>query len=108
MEAASGQDLKAFFNQYLLRADNLQLKGSWNYDAANQKIVLKLQQTQSSKIPFDFPIEIAVYKTNVLTPEIMKLNMNDLTAEFSIPASSKPELLIVDPRAVLLHEFEWR
>ncbi len=108
MEAASGQDLKAFFNQYLLRSDNLQLKGSWNYDAVNNKIVLKLQQTQSSQIPFDFPIEIAVYRTGAVATEIVKLNMHGLTAEFNIPSTTKPELLVVDPRAVLLHEFEWR
>jgi aminopeptidase N len=108
METASGQDLNTFFNQYLYRADNLQLKGSWNFDAANNKVVLKLQQTQSSKIPFDFPIEIAIYRTGIVATEIVKLNMNTLTAEFSIPSTSKPELLIVDPRTVLLHEFEWK
>jgi aminopeptidase N len=108
MEAASGQDLKAFFNQYLHRADNLQLKGSWNFDAANNKVVLKLQQTQSSQIPFDIPIEIAIYRTGIVATEIVKLNMNTLTAEFSIPSTSKPELLLVDPRTVLLHEFEWK
>jgi aminopeptidase N len=108
MEAASGQDLKAFFNQYLHRADNLKLKGSWNFDATNNKVVLKLQQTQSSQIPFDFPIEIAIYRTGIVATEIVKLNMNTLTAEFSIPSTSKPELLLVDPRTVLLHEFEWK
>lgn len=108
MENASGQDLKTFFNQYLNRPDNLQLKGSWNYDEANKKIVLKLQQTQSSQLPFDFPIEIAVHKKNSSAPEIVKLNMNTLTAEFNIPATTKPELLVVDPRAVLLQEFEWK
>jgi len=86
----------------------LQLKGSWNYDAANNKIILKLQQTQSSQIPFNFPIEIAIYRTGIVATEIVKLNMNTLTAEFSIPSNSKPELLVVDPRAVLLHEFEWK
>jgi aminopeptidase N len=108
MENAAGVDLKAFFNQYLLRADNLQLKGNWNYEASNNKIVLKLQQTQSSGIPFNFPIEIAIYKAGVVVPEIVKLNMNTLTAEFILPSNSKPETLVVDPRAVLLHQFEWK
>jgi aminopeptidase N len=108
MENASGQDLKTFFEQYLHRADNLQLKGKWNYDAANNKIILKLQQTQSSQIPFNFPIEIAIYRTGIVATEMVKLNMNTLTAEFSIPSNSKPELIVVDPRAVLLHEFEWK
>ncbi len=108
MENASSQDLKAFFNQYLLRADNLQLKGTWNYDKANNKIVLKLQQTQSSGIPFSFPIEIALYKTGIAIPEIVKLNMSSLNEAFNLPSNSKPDLIVIDPRAVLLHEFEWK
>ena len=108
MEDASGQDLKAFFNQYLLRADNLQLKGSWNYDNATNRFILKLQQTQSSGIPFSFSIEIALYKTGIALPEIVKLNMNSLNETFNLPSNSKPDLIVVDPRAVLLHEFEWK
>ena len=108
MENASGQDLKAFFNQYLLRADNLQLKGSWNYDNATNRFILKLQQTQSSGIPFSFSIEIALYKTGIALPEIVKLNMNSLNETFNLPSNSKPDLIVVDPRAVLLHEFEWK
>ncbi len=108
MEKVSGMDLKDFFNQYLLRADNLQLKGNWNYDVSNNKIVLKLQQTQSSGMPFNFPIELAIYKSGVAAPEIVKLNMSTLSAEFNLPCNSKPEVLVVDPRAVLLHQFEWK
>jgi aminopeptidase N len=108
MEKASGQDLKSFFDQYLNRADNLQLNGTWNYDTENKKIVLKLQQTQSSGIPFNFPIEMAIYRTGVVAPEIVKLNMNTLSAEFNLPSNSKPTLLVIDPRAVLLHQFEWK
>ena len=108
MEDASGQDLKDFFNQYLLRADNLQLKGSWNYDNATNRFILKLQQTQSSGIPFSFPIEIALYKTGIALPEIVKLNMSSLNETFNLPSNSKPDLIVVDPRVVLLHEFEWK
>ena len=108
MEDASGQDLKDFFNQYLLRADNLQLKGSWNYDNATNRFILKLQQTQSSGIPFSFPIEIALYKTGIALPEIVKLNMSSLNETFNLPSNSKPDLIVVDPRVVLLHEIEWK
>ena len=55
MEKASGQDLKAFFGQYLYRTDNLQLKANWNYDSQSKQIIIQLQQTQSTGKPFDFP-----------------------------------------------------
>ena len=104
MENASGQDLKPFFTQYLTRADNLQLKGSWNFDETTKQITLKLQQTQSSQKPFDFPIEIAIYKAGMSAPEIIKKNVNTLTVEITIPANAKPEHIALDPRAVLLAE----
>ena len=102
MEKASGQDLKSFFTQYLTRADNLQLKAAWDYDATKKQIVLKFQQTQSSAKPFVFPIEVAIYHPGTAAPEIVKLNVNSLTAEFSLPSNTKPDLLILDPRIVLL------
>ncbi len=108
MENAAGQDLKVFFSQYLYRPDNLQLKASWIYDSVSKNIVLKLKQTQLSGIPFVFPFELAVYKAGSIVPELVKLNMNGLTAEFQLPANAKPELLIIDPRTVLLGEIEWQ
>ena len=108
MEKASGQDLKAFFAQYLYRTDNLQLKGNWNYDSQSKQITVQLQQTQSSGKAFDFPIEIAVYKNGASSPEIVKLTMNTLNAEFKLPSVVKPDLLVLDPRVVLLGEVEWR
>jgi aminopeptidase N len=104
MEKVSGHDLKVFFDQYLNRADNLQLTGRWNYDEKDKKIVIRLQQTQSSGEAFDFPIEIAVYKAGASVPEIVKRNMNSLVAEFSIPVDGRPELVVLDPRVVLLGE----
>jgi aminopeptidase N len=108
MENASGQDLKAFFAQYLYRSDNLQLKGSWNYDSLTKQLVLKLQQTQSSGKPFEFPFELAVYKEGATVPELIKLNMNSLTADFTLNVATKPALILMDPKTVLLGEMEWR
>ena len=108
MEKASGQDLKAFFGQYLYRTDNLQLKANGNYDSQSKQIIIQLQQTQSTGKPFDFPIEIAVYKNGAISPEIVKLNMNTLNAEFKLPSVTKPDFLVLDPRVVLLGEMEWR
>ena len=108
MEKAAGQDLKAFFSQYLYRPDNLQLKANWIYDASSKNVVLQLKQTQSSGKAFEFPLEVAIYKAGSTIPELKKFQMNGLTAEFQLPESAKPDLLILDPRTVLLAEIEWQ
>lgn len=107
MEKASGQDLKPFFAQYLTRTDNLQLKAHTDYDANSKQIHLRLRQTQSSGKAFDFPIEVAVYKAGIAAPEIVQLHMSKMTEDFSIPSSAKPDLLVLDPRVVLLAETTW-
>ena len=108
MEKVANKNLKPFFEQYLTRPDNLQLKGSWNYDASTRQITIKLQQTQSSGKAFDFPIEVAVYKAGSTTPDILKFTMHTLQSVFNIPSATKPDLVILDPRVVLLGEIEFK
>ena len=108
MEKASNKNLKPFFTQYLTRPDNLQLKGNWTYDANTQMINIKLQQTQSSGKPFDFPVEVAVYKAGKAEPEIQKFTMNTLQTGFTIASATMPQLVVLDPRVVLLGEIEFR
>ncbi len=108
MEKAANQNLRGFFTQYLTRADNLQLKGGWEYDSKTKQITVNLQQTQSSRNPFDFPIEIAIYKAGNAVPEIKKFTVNSLQASFTIPADAKPDLLLPDPRNVLLAEIDFK
>lgn len=108
MEKASNQNLRGFFSQYLTRADNLQLKGSWAYDNKTKQITVTLQQTQSSRLPFDFPIEIAIYKAGNAVPEIKKFIVNSLQTSFTIPSDGKPDLLLPDPRNVLLAEIDFK
>ena len=108
MEKAANQNLRGFFTQYLTRADNLQLKGSWAYDNNAKQITVTLQQTQSSRLPFDFPIEVAIYKAGNAVPEIKKFTVNSLQTSFNIPADVKPDLLLLDPRNVLLAEIDFK
>lgn len=108
MEKAANQNLRGFFTQYLTRADNLQLKGSWGYDNKTKQITVTLQQTQSSRLPFDFPIEVAMYKAGNAVPEIKKFTVNSLQTSFNISADTKPDLLLLDPRNVLLAEIDFK
>lgn len=108
MEKAANQNLRGFFAQYLNRADNLQLNGNWAYDNNAKQITVTLQQTQSSRLPFDFPIEVAIYKAGNAVPEIKKFTVNSLQTSFNIPADAKPDLLLLDPRTVLLAEIDFK
>jgi aminopeptidase N len=108
MEKAANQDLRGFFAQYLTRTDNLQLKGGWQYDSNTQQITVSLQQTQTSRIPFDFPIEVAIYKAGSAAPEIKKFTVNSLQTSFTIPSTTKPDHLLLDPRTVLLAEIDFK
>ena len=108
MEKASGQNLKPFFTQYLTRPDNLKLSGTWTYDADAKQIIVTLQQTQSSGKPFDFPIEMAIYAPDKASAEFKKFTMNTLQSEFKISSATKPSSIVLDPRAVLLSEFDFK
>ena len=108
MEQACGQDLKSFFTQYLTRTDNLRLQASYTYEATSKVILLHLEQIQPSGKPFEFPIEVAVYRSGSSVPEIVSLKMNTLSADLPLPAGTKPDLVVLDPRAVLLAEIEWK
>jgi aminopeptidase N len=102
MEKASGKDLKAFFNQWLYRSENMVVKGTWKYDSIKKQVIIKLDQSQKKDYVFDVPVEIGIEKSGSLIPEISRFRMNTKLAQFIIPVDTKPEKVIFDPRNVLL------
>lgn len=107
MERASGQNLQAFFQQWLYQGGYIALKGSWKYDAANKLVKISLQQTQPEGYKFDFSIEVGIYKTAELLPSISVHPLSSRTIEISIPAEVKPEKVVLDPQTALLVSWEF-
>jgi len=107
MEKASGKNLQNFFNQWLYQGGYIAMKGSWKYDAASKMVKISLQQTQPSSYNFDFSIEVGLYKTGDLLPEISVHPASSRTIELSIPAATKPEKVQLDPQTVLLASWEF-
>jgi aminopeptidase N len=107
MEEASGKNLKAFFNQWLYRSENLMIKGSWKYDSVKKQVIVKLDQSQTKKYLFDVPVEIGIYGVKTLVPEISTFRMNTKQAEFIIPVNARPEKVVFDPKTVLLAMVEF-
>lgn len=107
MERASGKNLQTFFNQWLYQGGYIAMKGSWKYDAASKMVKISLQQTQPNSYNFDFPVEVGLYKTGDLLPEISVHPVSSRTIELSIPAATKPEKVQLDPQTILLASWEF-
>jgi aminopeptidase N len=108
MEKVSKQDLTVFFNQWLYKAENLKIAAHWDYDAVKKTINLQLTQTQSESVVFEFPIEVAVFNNETNQSEIFTYQINTKEVKISIPYQKNPSTLMLDPRTVLLAEFEVR
>jgi aminopeptidase N len=107
MEKASGKDLKAFFEQWLYKVGNIILKGKWSYDAVSKMVNIDLAQIQNDGFVFTTPIEIGIYGEGKLLPVIQTIQLDALQKRFSIPANAKPDKLSIDPRTILLAQWDW-
>jgi aminopeptidase N len=104
MEKASNENLKSFFYQWLNNPGYLKINVQWNFDENGKQVILHLTQTQQSDLIYETPIEFQVYEEGNQTPQNVKFNLNTKTAEFKIPCSKKPVLILADPRTALLAE----
>jgi aminopeptidase N len=108
MEKASKENLKPFFNQWLNRPDILKIDGNWTYDIKTKQIVINVKQVQSSDFIFEAPVEFQVYEAGNKTPLNMKFDINAKSNKFTLPLSSKPAMVLFDPRVVLLADVAFK
>ncbi len=106
MEKASGLDLKSFLSQWLYQEGMPKLKGTWSWDGVKKELKVNLEQTQSNS--FLLPLEIEVTYNGKQDPEIKKVEMNKKQWEFSFPLQTMPLSVVIDPRTVLLAEFDFQ
>ncbi len=105
MEKASGMDLSHFFRQWLYLGGNLIIKGSWQYDQSAQAINIQLDQVQNDGLVFEIPMEIGVFQNEKVLPVIKKVYLDSLHGHFSIPVGTRPQKVSIDPRTVLLAQW---
>ena len=108
MEKVSNENLKPFFTQWLDRPDILKITGGWKYDTKSKQIIIDLKQVQHSDYIFEVPVEFQVYEAGSKEPLIVKFSINAKSSHFEIPYSSKPVLILIDPRTVLLADFDFK
>ncbi len=100
MERASGQDLSAFFQQWLYRGGVPRLDGTWTWDAAARRVTIELTQRQAGE-PFVLPVEFAI-TTATAAPRIERAEMTGRSARFTFAAADEPTAITLDPAVNLL------
>ena len=97
MEEVSGEDLRAFFKQWLYTAGHPDLLVNWTYDM--QKKSLNITFSQRQKILFDFPL------TYSIDGKVYKVAISDRDVSVNIPLPNKPVKIVMDPDVDLLAGF---
>lgn len=105
IEKACECSLAAFFDQWLYRAGNVELSGTWHFDEDKKSIEVSLTQTQESDPDFSIDVEVGILNAGQLIPEIHTLALTQRNGRLSIPAEVKPESVLIDPRTVLLAQW---
>ncbi len=99
MEAASGQDLKWFFDQWVYSASFPRVSVTKAYDPRGKTLRLTFRQTQKadSLVPATFRLPLEV---EITTPKGSKMEKVDITRQlqtFTLPVDGKPTDIVFDP-----------
>lgn len=104
MEAAAGQQLSWFFDQWLTRPGMPVLRGNWRYDAAAKQLHVDLKQVQGGT-PFRLPLGIGIGDAN----GVVRLEQVDLSTDagtFTFAMDTRPHSVTLDPDTWLLMQVE--
>jgi aminopeptidase N len=109
MEAASGKDLKWFFDQWVFKAGHPELKVRWRYENEDKTIRVHVEQTQKvdDQTPlFRLPttIEIAGGDGKTVTVPIV---IDGTAHDFVIPAKARPRMVQIDPEGWITKELDF-
>jgi len=104
MELASGKDLETFFDQWIFKVGQPDLRVTHDYDDTSKKLNVIVEQLQSDT-KFFFPLDLQVTFNDGST-ELFKAEVNQGKQSFSFDCVSKPLALDPDPYVKLLFTTE--
>lgn len=109
MEAASGKDLKWFFEQWVFKAGHPELKVRWRYETEDHTVRIRIEQTQKvdEQTPlFRLPttIEIADGQDRTLTIPIV---IDEARQDLILPMAERPKMVQIDPKGWLIKTLDF-
>ena len=106
VEAVHGDDLSAYFDEWLYQGGIPQLEGSWLYQPERDRIQLRLSQVQPD-YTFGLFVEVAVlYEDGSRQLETISLS-GDRPVEMSLRVTGKVVDVVLDPDTHLLASWVW-
>lgn len=109
--STQGTDLTWLFTQLLNRGGALQVRATWNYDAASKQTQVTLEQTQTTGL-YRMPIELLVTTTASAvgrvgragsTPQPERtthlMQLTQQRQSFTFPSETEPTSILLDPNA---------
>ena len=109
MEAASGKDLKWFFDQWVYKAGHPELKVRWHYEDADKTVRVQVQQTQKldDQTPlFRLPTTLEITEDAGKT-RVVPIVIDGRSHEFVIPCATRPRMVQIDPEGWLIKELDF-
>ncbi len=108
MEETSGINLNWFFDEWLYKPGQPDIKGTWSYDAKDKKLSIDLEQIQRNGNIFTMPVDFAVYTGGSDDAEVKRFRMDEKNSKFSMSLNTKPDSVVIDPGTYLLMTFEFK
>ncbi len=102
MERSSGQDLNAFFQQWLYRPGHPRLEGDWHFDPEAKQVVVRLRQVQAQPA-FRFDMDVGFEQPD----QIHTVRMSQPEQEFRLPLNRAPASVSLDPNVWLLADIDF-
>jgi aminopeptidase N len=98
IEQVSGQDLHAFFNQWIYNSGHPELGIVWSYDADKKTVGVNITQKQSNL--FVFPLQLSI------DGKLYTVDVKEKETTTTFLSTTKPKTIIADPDVNLLAGFD--
>lgn len=102
METTSGTDLQAFFQQWLYQPGHPTLLINWRYDAARQKVIVKITQQQEGL--YALPLQLGFKIAGESKLAAQTINLTEKVTSVELAVTARPVALEADPFCNLLLE----
>lgn len=102
MEAATGLELDAFFDQWIYESGRPDYRWTWTYApaASGYEVILDLEQQQATPAVYSMPVDVEIDAGG--NSQVFRAQNNARTQRFTFAVVGEPRALTIDPDGWLL------